>query len=202
VRDGDGASLRNLFAEARNDGAVTAQDIAEACGDVARAGFVRGAEMGVQGLDVHFSGALGGTHDVGGVDGLVRGDHDEALDVVFTGNFRHVHATPDVIEDGFTGIRFHERHVFVGGCVEDDFRAFLGDDEGTTALVADVSDDGEIVLVREAFADFKADVVEGCFGVVEEDQARGAEAAELANEFAPDATRSPCDHDALTRDLL
>ena len=145
VGDGDGAAVGDLFAEARDDAAVAAQDVAEAGGGVAcvAVAAAAGVQFGVEGLDVHFGGALGGAHDVGGVDGFVGADHDELPDVVFEGEFGDVDGAADVGDDAFAGVFFDEGDVFVGGGVEDDVWVVLGDDVFAALAVADVGHDGQ-----------------------------------------------------------
>ena len=220
VGDGDGAAFGDLFAEAGDDAAVAAEDVAEAGGGVAGGGaggcgllgvaVLRGCgrgvaaalvQGGVEGLDVHFGGAFGGAHDVGGVDGFVGGDHDELPDVVFAGEFGDVDGAGDVGDDAFAGVFFDEGDVFVGGGVEDDVGVVGGDDGAAAFAVANVGHDGDDGGLRVFGFDFEPDEVQRGFGVVEQDEFLRGEAAELADEFAADGAGSSGDHDDFAADL-
>ena len=47
----------------------------------------------------------------------------------------------DVVLDGLAGVRFHQRHVLVGGGMEDEMRPVLGEDGIDAIGVGDVADD-------------------------------------------------------------
>ena len=107
-----------------NHAAGGAEDIAEAHGH--EPGFARVRDL--EGLEIHLGQAFGGAHDAGGVDGLVRGDQDEAVDTVFQGEFGQPGGAEAVVLDGFAGLMLHHGHVFVGGGVEDDVGLVLRED--------------------------------------------------------------------------
>ena len=73
VRMGYGhrSAFDDLFLEDRYHGSVRSQDIAKPHGDEVT--LTGPAEV----LDVEFRHALARAHDTGGIDGLVRADHDE-----------------------------------------------------------------------------------------------------------------------------
>ena len=84
VGDGDGSALLDLLLEEGNDAAVAAQHVAEAGGDKLGAAFHFAVLDGfVEALNVDFADTLRTAHDVGGIDGLVGGNHYELLDAVF-----------------------------------------------------------------------------------------------------------------------
>ena len=201
VGDGDGAAFFNLLAEAGDNGAVGAEHVAEAGGDVAGVGGALCGELGIQALHVHFGGALGGTHHVGGVHGFVCGDHDEFLHSAFAGDFGHVDGALDVGDDGFARVFLHERHVLVGGGVEDDGGLILGDDGMAALAVADIGHDGEDGYLRVASLNLQSNEVHGCLCAIQQDEAGGAEFAALAHDFAADAAGGAGYHDDAAANL-
>ena len=118
VRDGEGTALRNLPLEERNYAAVAAQNVAKTSGHKAR--FV--SRMPVFRLNGVFCGALGGAHDVGGVDGLVRRHHHKGLALEFTRQTRHYRRAQAIGAHGLYRMRLHQRHVFVRRGVKNDVR--------------------------------------------------------------------------------
>lgn len=203
VGDGDGAALFNLLAETGDNGAVGPEHVAEAGGDVARVRCVDGfcSELGVQALHVHFGGALGGAHHVGGVHGFVCGDHDEFLHAAFAGDFSHVDGALDVGDDGFARVFLHERHVFVGGGVEDDGGAVFCHDAVAALAVAHICHDGVDGHLGVFLLYLKADEVHGSLCAIQQDEAGRGELAALAHDFAADAAGSAGDHDDAVADL-
>ena len=204
VGDGDGAALFNLLAEAGNHGAIRAQHVAEAGGDVARVrgiGSGVGGELGVQALHVHLGRALGGAHDVGGVHGFVGRNHHEFLHAAFAGDFGHVDGALHVGDDGFAGVLFHERHVLVGRGVEDDGRAVRGDDAVAALAVAHIGHDGDDGHLRVFFLNLQADEVHGRLGAIEQDNLGGGELAALAHYLAADAAGGAGDHEGAPGEL-
>ena len=111
--DGDGAAGGDLLLEDGDDAAVGAEDVAEADGDEAGAAVL-------QRPDQQFGDALGDSHDVGGADGLVGGDHDEVVDAVLGGGGGDVGGAEDIVLDGLEEAGLHHGDVFVGGGVVED----------------------------------------------------------------------------------
>lgn len=84
VRNGNRASALYLLAEARDHRPVGAKDVAEAGGDKPRYSLAAsGAEGEAKGLYVDLCQALGASHYVCGVDGLVGRYHNHLARAVF-----------------------------------------------------------------------------------------------------------------------
>lgn len=106
--DGDGTAVFDLFFETGYDGTVAAQHVAEAGGDEAGMPFhLAFADGPTEALDVDFSQPLGGSHDIGGIDGFVGRDHDHLLGSVFYRHVGNLARTDDVDENGFAGVFLH-----------------------------------------------------------------------------------------------
>ena len=119
IRNGDRTSLCYLLSEERDYGASASQYVAESGG----AAF--DYSLCTHALGKHLAHSLGSSHDVGGVDRLVRGNHHEALCIVFLAAVQHVLAAENVVLYGFYAVVFHQRHMFVGSCVDYDLRSVL-----------------------------------------------------------------------------
>ncbi len=198
VRDGDGSSLLNLVLEEGDHAAVGAEDIAEADGGIARRVRFRGEGADTVGgvgeaLDHELAHALRGAHDVGGVDGLVRGDQDEPLDTVGGGGQRGLVGAEDVVLDGFLRIVLHQGHVLVGGGVEDDVGVVAREGGGQLLLVADAPDDHREGDLRVASLHLEVEGVGVVLvDVVDQEPLRG-EAGGLAHDLGPYGPRTARD---------
>ena len=189
VGDGDGAALFNLLAESGYHGAIAAQNVAESGGDVAGVRGIGsiGGQLRIQALHVHLGRALGGTHYVGGVHGLVGGNHHELLHPVLAGNLGHVDGALYVGDDGLAGVLLHERNVLVGSGMEDDGGLVLGHDIGAAGAVADIGHHGGEGHLQVLLLNLESDEVHGGLGTVEQYHAGGGELAALAHNLAADA---------------
>ena len=78
------------------------------------------------GLHDQLGDPLARTHHARRVDGLVGRDQDEALHPVVAGHLGDDPRADDVVLDRLAGIRLHQRHVLVGGGMEDEVRPVLG----------------------------------------------------------------------------
>ena len=196
--DGDGTALAYLFLEDGDDGAVAAQDIAEAggdeLGDALDLAFLDGL---VQGLAVDFADALGASHDVGGVDGLVGGDHYELLGAVLDGKVGYHARTIYIILYCYAGVVLHHGDVLVGGGMEDVVGAELGEDLLHVVLVGNAADDGVTGYIGELACHHQADVVHGGLCLVDEYHGRGSVEGNLTYHFGTYGTSSTCDEDDL-----
>ena len=110
---------------------------------------------------------------------LVRRDHDHLLDVVFDTLVGHVTRAGDVGQHGFAGILLHQRHVLVGGGVEDDLRMVGAEGEVQTRNHAHVADYGDELQIGEAILQLEADVVHRGLGVVEQHELLDPERGKL-----------------------
>ena len=192
VGDGDGAAVGDLLAELGNDAAAGAQHVAEAHQHHGQGGHA------VLVLQDHLGQALGGAHDVGGVDRLVAGDVDEALDVEARGHVGQDAGAPGVVAHGLPGVvLFQDGNVLVGGGVVDDGGAVALEDLLQARGVLDVANDGHEALFGEGALEVFGDAVEGELAQLVDDDLAGLEAGDLAAEFGTDGAAAAGDEDGL-----
>ena len=140
MRDGERATLRQLFFEQRNHRTAGTQHIAEPRGDEMSVG------CGVT-LGVYLGHTLGGTHHVGGIHRLVGGDHHKFLNPVTDGGVGHVFGAENVHTNSLVGILLHKRHVLVGGSVIDYVWRIFVKHLPYPQLVANIGYDESYILV-------------------------------------------------------
>ena len=192
VGDGDGAAVGDLLAELGDDAAAGAQHVAEAHQHHGQGGHA------VLVLQDHLGQALGGAHDVGGVDRLVAGDVDEALDVEARGHVGQDAGAPGVVAHGLPGVvLFQDGNVLVGGGVVDDGGTMALEDLLQARGVLDVADDGHEALFGEGALEVFGDAVEGELAQLVDDDLAGLEAGDLAAEFGADGAAAAGDEDGL-----
>ena len=223
VGHGDGPACGDLFAEAGDHGTVAPQHVAEPDGHELCGGPVGdhqvvdllpvGPGVGVQvrqlrgaalldlpgkGLDDHLAQPLAGPHDVHGVDGFVRGDQDELAHAVSHGGEGRVVGPDGVVLDGLAGAVLHQRHVLVGGRVEDDVRAVVPHHLFDAAAVADRSDEHHQIQIRVLVGELQLDGMGVVLVDVEYDQPlQVLHGGYLAAELAADASASAGNEDGL-----
>ena len=226
VRDCDRAAVRNLLFEQGDDGAVGAQDIAEADGhklrfhvaeDIAGAVLVRalladvgedlgdfsgiaGFDLRVEGLDDHLAQALGGAHDVGGVDGLVCRDEDKALAAVHHGGVGRFVGADGVVLDGLAGAVLHEGDVLVRRGMVDDVGAVGFKDIEHAAAVTHGADEGDEVEIRVLLFQLELNGVGVVFVDIEDDEHFRPVGGHLPAELGADGSTAAGDEDALAVD--
>ena len=194
MRDRDRTSLGYLLLEPGYDGAAGAEHVAEAGGDEPRpAPDLPSLDGQPEGLYVYLGEPLGASHDVGGVYGLVRGDHDHPPDVVAYACVRDVARARDVGVYGLARVLLHQRHVLVCGGMEDDLRPVCPEGEVEPPREPDVPYDGREVQPREPLGELEPEVVDGRLGVVVEHEPPHSERGELPAQLAPYRSRGPGD---------
>ena len=222
----DGAALLDLLFEDRDNGAVGAQDIAEADGDEFRFDVFKlflvfffadvlqtfmGEDLRdlicfvfldllVKGLDDHLAQALACAHDVRGVHGLVRGDQDKALASVDHGRIGGLVGTDRVVLDGFAGTVLHERDMLVRGGVVNDLRPVGFKDFEHPAAVSDGADEGNQVQFRILLLQLQLDAVGVVFVNIKDDQLLRLMGRDLPAQFGADGSAAAGDQDGLAGD--
>ena len=197
VGDGDGAAGGNLLAEERNHGTVGAQHVTEAGGDELRRGGTVLLDLAGQGLDIDLADTLGAAHDVGGVHGLVGGDHHESAHLVFHGEVREDLRAQDVVLDGLGHVVFHHGHMLVGGRMEHVFGLVFGEDGLHPGLVGDVGNQRRSFDLLPLILEFQADIVQRGLGLVDQDHLVGVEHRHLPHDLAADGAGRTRDEHAL-----
>ncbi len=170
VGHGHGAAARDLLLEERHDAAGAAEHVAEA--DRGEAGARPRRVV----LQEELGHPLGGAHHARGVHRLVRRDEHEALHPQPVGRPHEVQAAGHVVLDGLLRGVLHERHVLVGGGVDDVVRTVLGEELLDARGVADVDHlgvDGEVGVLPPEVAEQEVEVVLVDVGEDERARARG-----------------------------
>ncbi len=139
---GHRTAFRDLPFEQRDHAAVAAQHVAE----------THGHEIGlivlVKGLDDHLADPLAGTHDIGGIYRLVRGDHDEPLRAVHGCGRSRLPCAEHVIFDSLAGAGLHQGHMLMGCCVINDIGTILGKNSIQPVGIAHRSDQHHQIQIR------------------------------------------------------
>ena len=223
VCDRHRSAVLDLFLKERNDGAVRAEDVSETHSDELRLNVlvnvssavlvcVLFAHMGVdlrdlvrfprldfsvKALDDHLAKALGGAHDVGGVDRLVRRDEDKALAAVDHRGVGGLVCANRVVLDRLAGAILHERHVLVRGGVVDDLRVVLFEHIEHLATVADRADQGVNLQFRVLVPELELYVVRVVFINIEDDEGLWFMGCHLTADLATDGAAASGDEDRL-----
>ncbi|OQC55994.1 MAG: hypothetical protein BWX52_01890 [Bacteroidetes bacterium ADurb.Bin013] len=170
MRKGKWSAVLDLLAEPRNDRSVGAQDVPKAGGHKLRCSLNLPAGNGqAEALDVHLGKSLGGPHNVGGIDGFVRGKEDELFHPVGHGCIGHDAGAFYIHTYGFARIFFHERYMLVGGRVEYDLGFVGGQQIIDGCFVADIANDGHKIQIGIFFFQFQPQVVHGRLGHIHKD---------------------------------
>ncbi|KAF5034965.1 hypothetical protein DSECCO2_590540 [anaerobic digester metagenome] len=130
--DGDRNARLDLLHEQGQHAPPASQHVAEAHAD--HLGL-----LAVEHARHELDHALGRTHDVGRVDRLVGGDDHHLLHCAFLGTLEHRIGAQNVGCDGLLGIELLQRHVLVGGGVEDQLRPVLLHDPVDFPAVLDIA---------------------------------------------------------------
>ena len=176
---------------------MAAQHIAEAHG---YAGHVCAAG---EGLDQHFTQALGTAHDIGGVDGLIGGELDKTLHTVLCRRGQQILGAEHIVLDGLGRADLHKRHMLVGRSMKDNGRMVGVKHLIQTGFVADRADqcdDGSLraVLVFQLCLKLVGTV----FIDVEDQQPARLVAHDLAAKFAADGAAAARDQHDLVMQIL
>src|SRR5271157_3394389 len=182
VRDGHRLPAADLLLEQRDNAAVGSQDVAEPDRDQAG-----GASLS-QGLHIHLGYTLACAHDARRTNGLVGGYHDERSD---TGTDRLIDQRPgaeDIILDCLARIGFHQRHMLVGGCVENHVGPVFSESGAKAGRIRDRSDQGNHLGVRGQCVEFSLEVEQTVLAMVEQNEPSGLVSQHLATELRANAS--------------
>ena len=150
---------------------------------------------------IHSQTRLRLPEDVLRVHRLVRRDEDEALAAELGGDLGDHAGAEDVVPDRLDRVRLHERHVFVGGRVEDDPGPEAVERAPHLGAVLHVGEDGNRRVEAALVGELALDVDERVLRVVDEDDAVGAERGDLAAELGADRAARAGDEDGLAGDV-
>ena len=84
--------------------------------------------------------ALRRAHDVRGVYRLVGRNHHKTADVIFFTQLNYVQRAKYVIFHCFYAVLFHERHMLMRGCMNNDMRLVFLHDAAHCRFAADAGD--------------------------------------------------------------
>ena len=123
---------------------------------------------------VNLGDALGSSHDIGRVDGLVGRNHHELLHAVFDGQVGHEFGAKHIDKYSLVCVLFHERHMLVGGGMEHHLRTVHFEHLSHAYRVFHVGDDkGHLVahlLEISCVVHLELEVVHRRLGLVEHDE--------------------------------
>ena len=145
-------------------------------------------ELAVKALHIDFADTLGAAHDVGGVHGLVRRNHDKLLDAVFYGHVGNNLCAVNVVDYGLGRVVLHHWDMLVRSGMEDIIRPEIPEDIIHSGTAADAGYNHLAGNIREVLGHHKADVVLGSFGLVDEHHAGGLELRHLPYYLHADRT--------------
>ena len=184
----------DLALKARDHAARGAQDVAEAHGQKAAGGAL------AQVLADQLGEAFAGAHDVGGVHRLVGGNEDEALAPAPRRRLRHDLGAEDVVVQGGGDLVLQQRHVLVGGGVEDHLRALVGEEGLDLARGGDIQQiAAQSAAVAPGLRQLRLDLVEVELPLIHQDQPPGAAAPDLAAQLGADGAAGAADQHHLVR---
>ncbi len=181
ARDRHRAAAGDLLAEDRHDRARRSEHVAEAHGDERRLGLDL-AER----LDDPLGERLAGAHRGLRVDGLVGRDEHEAVDAVARGEARDGARRERVVAQRLHGVLLHQRHVLVGGRVEDDGRAGASAKIASMRAASRTSAISGTISICVVLAQLAVDLEEVVLGVVGHHEPADLHAHELAAELGAD----------------
>ena len=108
----------------------------------------------------------------------------------------------DVVLDRLARIRLHQRHVLVGGGVEDDLRRVGREKRAHAALVADVRDQRHDLDLGARAAQLAVHLEQRELRAFDQEDPGGMEARDLPHELGADRAAGARHHDALARQEL
>src|SRR5208337_4263652 len=187
VRDGHRLPAADLLLEERDNAAIGSQDVAEADRDHAA-----GATLSL-GLHIHLSQTLACAHDARRTHGLVGGDPDKRPK---SGTDRLIDLGPrtgDGTLHGLARIGFHQRHMLVGGCVENHVGPEFSESGAKARRIPERSDHGNHLGVRGQCVEFSLEVEQAILAMVEQNEPSGLESQYLATELRANASCCPRD---------
>ena len=112
-----------------------------------------------EGLHINLRDTLAGSHDIGGVDGLVGRDHHKAFHTVFDRHVRHVFRAGNVSLDRLVREALHEGHMLICRGVIDDIRSHLAEDLFDACPIAHICNHRNETGVRELLIQVQHKVV-------------------------------------------
>ena len=121
----------------------------------------------IETLHVDFADTLGASHNVGGIDSLVGGNHNKLLDAVLNRKVGNDLSAIDIVLHALAGVVFHHGDVLVGRGVEDIIGAERLEDGFHSVFLADRGNHGLSLDVRVFVGHHKADVVLRRLGLVD-----------------------------------
>ncbi len=191
-----------LAAEARYDRTVGAQYITEACRDeLGLARSLPGLDGQTKALHIYLGQTLGAPHDIGRVDGLVRGDHDHLLHPVLNALVSYISRTDHIDKHGLARILLHQGDMLVGSGMEDDLRMVCPEREIKPRLKPHITYHRHEIQIRKLGLKFKAQIVHRGLGIVIEDKLLYAEAGQLTAQFRTDGAGRTGHHHHLVLEL-
>ena len=200
--DGDGAAGLDLLFKDGNDAAVAAQDVAETGGDELGLAFHLAVFLGlVEALDIDFADTFAAAHHIGGIHGLVGGNHHEFPDSVLHRHVGHHLCRIHIVQHCLGGVVLHHGHVLVGRGMENVVGFEATEVEVHAGTVADRGDNGLHLDIRVILGHLQTHVVLRGFSLVDEHHGLRSEGRDLTHYLAAYRTGGAGDEDAAPLDF-
>ena len=194
--NGNRATGLNLLFKQRNHTAVTAQNIAEThCHELC-------STSAAHHLYHHLTQALGSTHNVGGVHCLIGGNQHKLADTVLCCSLCHFESTHYIVLNGFVGAVFHQRHMLVGSCVENNMGTIGIHHRIHTGSIAYGTDQNRQIQIRILPLQFQLNIVGIVFIDVKNHQFFRIIFGDLTAKLGANRAATAGNHDTLTGDVL
>jgi len=140
-------------------------------------------------LHDHLAHTLGGAHDIGGVDGLVGGNHHKAVNLVLFTELNRVEGTQHIVFYRFDAVMLHQGNVLVGSGVKNYIGTVFLKNLFQSDPVADRKNlDLQIQCFTVTETKLLLNVVGTVFVYIQNDQETGIHRGNLPTELASDRT--------------
>ena len=154
-------------------------------------------------LQDHLRETLGSAHDIGRAHSLVGGDQHEGFHPGLAGRLRRVPGSEDIVGNALGDIVFHHGHMLVGRGVIDRLHTKGAKYALQALLVLDGAQQGDqfqfLAGGSHQLAQLALDVVQGVFGVIQQQQFTRTGEQNLPAELRADGTAGAGYHHHLAR---
>ena len=186
--DGHRSARRDLFLKQRDHAAVAPQHVSEAhC-------YKFRLIMLVEGLNDHLADPFAGSHDVGGIHRLVRGDHHEFSAAVHRCCGSRLPGPEHVVFNGFVGACLHQRHMLVGGRMVYDIRTIFRKNGVHSLRIAHGSDQHHERQIGMSLQKLLLNIIGIIFINIHDNQPGRLMRGDLPTQLASDGTAAARDH--------
>ena len=192
----DRTSTLNLFFEQRNHTSVTAKHISKTHG------YEICLRSAIIGLNDHLTDALAGTHDIGWINCLIRGNHHKFLHTVPICRLHNLPCAKHVILNCLVRTLFHERHMLMCRCMIDNLRLVMFKNPVHTIRIPHGCDQHNKIQIREPDFQFVLHIIGRILVNIHNNQLFWLVCGNLPAQFASDGATAPCNHYDFPRNII